>query len=477
MKSHSNLLSLGFVLLFVLLTTPPLHAITDRATVAVVDSGTDFEHELLSGHELTNKNEIPGNRIDDDRNSKVDDLVGWNFVDRYNRVFYREHLDSYSPVAYRLLEIIGNKQAGKEKSGDQAYWDKHIAQLGEEQRTLLINHLNSFGQYLHGTHVAGIVAQQSGTLNILSARVFADEPPPEYSAPADFTLRAKKDKKDKDKKGGGWTNLVYRLLAALNSGVFDQVAVYLNEREIDVANYSLGVPLQAIARALLAAKGIKDPTPQQLSEETKRAYAKYESYGKKWMAKSPNTLFVIAAGNDGSNNDLLPTFPANIDAANSITVAATRDNMELADFSCYGATTVHVAAPGVAIEASVPSKDNRTVLPMSGTSMAAPIVSGVAGRMKELNPRLTPADMKSILMGTVDKKAWLRSKVISEGVVNAERAYYAARSAASMTVAAAIAQARANVPDAQPLLKVMRTMSHPARHDNGLSEAARHLVF
>lgn len=465
MKSH--LLILSFALLV------PLDSMA--ANIAVVDSGVDFAHTELAGREMINAGEIAGNRVDDDRNGKVDDLVGWNFVDRYNRVFFREHLPDYSPVVYRLLEIIGRQQAGKSRPTDQVYWDKHVTNLSDEQKLVLINHLNSFGQYAHGTHVAGIVAQHAPHARILAARVFGDEPPPEYVAPADF-LNPLIGKDGKKKDGASWTSIVYKLLAAVNAGVFDQVAVYLNEQKVDVANYSLGVPLQMIAKALLAARGIDAPTPEQLSAETKRAYANYEPHGKKWIGKAPNTLFVIAAGNDGTDNDALPTFPSNVRMPNSISVAATLDYTELADFSCFGATTVDIAAPGVAIDSSVPNADNRSILPMSGTSMAAPIVAGVAGHVKALNPKLTPVDIKTILMGTVDKKTWLKGKVISEGIVNSERAYDAAKRSVSIPLAEAVAMANRTIRDVHSGV-VVRPAALEMTDDGGMSEFARRLVF
>lgn len=443
------------------------------ATIAVVDSGTDFEHAWLAGRQYINAKEIAGNRVDDDRNGKVDDIVGWNFVDRYGQVFFRDHLETYSPVVYRLMEIVARKQSGKSTARDQAYWDKHVTGLSADKRNLLIAHLNSFGQYTHGTHVAGIVTQHASDSQILSARVFADDPPPDYIAPTDFlgTLA-------KDKQKGSWTSLVYKFMAALNAGLFDQVSEYLKERRVDVANYSLGVPLQTIARGLLAAKGISDPTPEQLSEETLRAYAKFEPYGKKWMSRASQTLFVVAAGNDGTDNDRFPTFPANIDMPNSITVAASLDYAGIADFSCYGAKSVHIAAPGVAIESSVPSLNNRTLLPMSGTSMAAPLVAGIAGRIKDLNPKLSASEVKAILMGTVDKKPWLKGKVISEGVVNPDRAYLAARLSASTSITAAIASAREDVRDVMPDFVASPSEGRlKSATDNGLSEFARALVF
>jgi len=451
------------------------------ARVAVVDSGTDFEHVDLAGKILLNSKEVPGNRVDDDRNGKVDDVVGWNFVDNYNRVFFSEHLENYNPIVYRIMEVVARRQSGKATPSDQAFWEKTITNLSAEQRRVLIAHLNSFGQYIHGTHVAGIVAAEAPEAPIMSLRVFADQPPPEYAADSArlMSLVSPVPNLRRDLTNGGssmsWTSLVYRLLAAVSSGMFDQAAKYLNEQQIDVANYSLGVPLQVIARALLAAKGVKEPTPEQLSQETWRAYRQYESYGKKWMSAAPNTLFVVASGNDGTDNDVLPTFPSNVDVPNSIRVAASLDYAGLADFSNFGVKSVDVAAPGVAIDSTVPSLDRKARLPLSGTSMAAPYVAGVAARIKQINPRLTPAEIKMVLMETVDKKDWLKGKVVSEGVVNAERAYQAAADTRIMDLARAIAKSKSIVMDVKP--KVLPKAQNFFVSDELLDEAAQQLVF
>jgi subtilisin family serine protease len=66
-------------------------------------------------------------------------------------------------------------------------------------------------------------------------------------------------------------------------------------------------------------------------------------------------IFCAAAGNDGSNNDTYPQYPANYPCSNIISVAASRLNDTLANFSNYGSNTVHLAAPGRQIYSSVPT--------------------------------------------------------------------------------------------------------------------------
>src|SRR5262249_12138995 len=89
-------------------------------------------------------------------------------------------------------------------------------------------------------------------------------------------------------------------------------------------------------------------------------------------AARPNLL--PGAGNDSTNNDLIGFFPANFDAPNVISVAATDPNDNLASFSNYGPTTVDIAAPGVDILSTFPDGQYGF---SSGTSMATPHVTGV----------------------------------------------------------------------------------------------------
>src|SRR5205085_5065336 len=83
-------------------------------------------------------------------------------------------------------------------------------------------------------------------------------------------------------------------------------------------------------------------------------------------------LFVVAAGNDSDNNDIFPSFPANYDAPNIISVAATDRFDARSSFSNFGARTVHVAAPGSLVLSTTP---NNTYDFYYGTSMATPHVT------------------------------------------------------------------------------------------------------
>lgn len=126
-------------------------------------------------------------------------------------------------------------------------------------------------------------------------------------------------------------------------------------------------------------------------------------------------LFVAAAGNDGTNNDANPQYPANYNPPNVISVAAVDQNDRLASFSCYGATTVDVAAPGVSIYSTTPG--NRYAI-YSGTSMATPFVTGVAALAWAADPTASVAEVRNAIIAGADRVASLSGKVAS-GVLNA----------------------------------------------------------
>lgn len=132
-------------------------------------------------------------------------------------------------------------------------------------------------------------------------------------------------------------------------------------------------------------------------------------------ARDADSLFVAAAGNDGSNNDQAPTFPANYAVDNVLAVAAIDNRGELADFSNYGVSTVHVAAPGVNVLSTTPNG----LKYFSGTSMATPHVSGIAGLVAAYNPGITYADLKNKIVSTARKTRTLEGRVRSGGIANA----------------------------------------------------------
>ncbi len=115
---------------------------------------------------------------------------------------------------------------------------------------------------------------------------------------------------------------------------------------------------------------------------------------------SSDMLFVVAAGNDGTDLETSPSYPASYDLDNVISVANIRYDGELDPTSSYGAASVDLAAPGSYILSTTPGG---TYSYMTGTSMAAPMVSAAAAMVYSAFPNATLADVKDILLASVQK--------------------------------------------------------------------------
>lgn len=131
-------------------------------------------------------------------------------------------------------------------------------------------------------------------------------------------------------------------------------------------------------------------------------------------------LFVAAAGNSGTNNDTSANYPSNYECTNGgtrgwdcvVAVAATDRNGALASFSQFGASTVDLGAPGVAITSTVP---NNSYASYDGTSMASPHVAGAAALCASMDPTLSAPAIRSALMGSAAPTAALNGRSVTGG--------------------------------------------------------------
>lgn len=164
------------------------------------------------------------------------------------------------------------------------------------------------------------------------------------------------------------------------------------------------------------------------------------------ITSHPNTLYVVAAGNAGTNNDnaSTPFYPCDIAAANLICVGASDASDNPASFSDYGRNSVSLFAPGVDILSTWLSDTTdlgcsvaipcATTAYESGTSMATPMVSATLALMLSANPNLTSAQLKADLLATVTPVSALASLSVSGGVLNAGAAVNAVTPAAAPAV-------------------------------------------
>jgi len=126
-------------------------------------------------------------------------------------------------------------------------------------------------------------------------------------------------------------------------------------------------------------------------------------------------VFVAASGNDSNNNDITPVYPASYDCSNIISVAATDQDDNLANFSNYGINTVDLGAPGVSILSTVP---NNTYNYYDGTSMAAPFVTGAVAIVSSFFPGYNVSQKIQKILSSVDKIPSLNGKVKTGGRLN-----------------------------------------------------------
>jgi cell wall-associated protease len=397
------------------------------ATIAVIDSGLDYKHEMIVPNLWTNPNEVRDRR-DTDGNGYQDDIHGWNFAEQNSEIIDYKYLGTFSPDCKKFFDIQG-KIFLKEATEEEINWLKT-----KVQDKKFISEMGKFGNFIHGTHVAGISIRETNS-KVMGIKLI----PTEIKPFIDQALTQKTSKR--------WALLTqtFDALAREQMKMLTEIARFVAFHKTDVANGSFGTGFNQ-------AKMITDNAFRLLffrapkEDESNRAARMFidalVSHGQTFVAAAPNTLFVFAAGNDGSSNDDLGTSPANIKADNVISVGATYKDEFFAPFSNYGVNTVDVAAPGMLIDSAIPGND---YLQVSGTSQAAPYVAALAARIKEVNPALRPVEVKNILMGTVDKKKFLADRVASGGMVNNERALFAADLSRTVPLGTAISRANTSV--------------------------------
>jgi len=129
--------------------------------------------------------------------------------------------------------------------------------------------------------------------------------------------------------------------------------------------------------------------------------------------------FIAAAGNSSVNNDRSPHYPSSYNLPNVISVAALDRNDQLASFSNYGLKSVAVAAPGVDILSTWLGNSYEE---KSGTSMATPVVAGVAALIVAKEPGITVDELRTRIVAASDPIVALKGKVGSGGRINASKA-------------------------------------------------------
>jgi subtilisin family serine protease len=407
--------------------------------VGIVDSGVDIEHEDLKSVIWTNKKEIPGNKIDDDKNGYVDDIYGWNFLGNitkenyeYERIINNKKLvdeatylkakaindgkiEEANQTKFQIeLALNGTKKADETLTkllGKPTYTAEELDKIESNDQEVLQSVAIMKQMLAYGLSVADLKKEiekelesyikiQSGeNLKTNYRKILGDDPDNIKD-----TKYGDNNVMGPDKEEILHGTHVAGIVAQVRNnkfggdGIANNVQILTVRAVPDGDEYDKDIALGIRYAVDNGAKVINGSFGKAFSPHKQWVYDAIK------YAESKDVLIVHAAGNDAKDIDKEDNFPNDSDdkvnefADNMITVGAL--NYEygtnvVADFSNYGKLNVDVFAPGVKIYASTP---NNTYQFLQGTSMAAPNVAGVAALIRSYYPTLTAKQVKHILM-------------------------------------------------------------------------------
>jgi len=430
--------------------------------VAVIDGGVDTAQEDLIGHIWTNTKEIPGNGLDDDHNGYVDDIHGWNYIGgRDGKNIIIESYES-SREYFRLKNEAGNK--GNPLTKADSLYRERVYRYFQKDSLQQAKTVYMLAQVIPQMRMADSILKKNLAKDSVYARDVMEYQPSDtaftlvkkntlmyfskYGITPDMSLGRFIDEAEKYLNSSK-----YKIKDISNDPNAQRKEIVgddynnLNDRNYGNNNVSAGNPSHGthVAGIIAATRnnGIgMDGIDEQVSIMALRAvpdgderdkdvalairyavdngakiinmsFGKYFSPGKKWVdeavqyAEAHDVLIIHAAGNESRDMDSIPHYPipvyekAGRNSCCYITVGANAggpDSLVLARFSNYGKKEVDLFAPGVKVYSTLPANQYAAY---SGTSMAAPVVTGIAALLLEYYPLLSAGQLKYILMHSV----------------------------------------------------------------------------
>jgi subtilisin family serine protease len=249
-----------------------------------------------------------------------------------------------------------------------------LSTLKPDEYRAAIEEIMLAGNWIHGTHVAGIAAGGNPYARIAVARI-------EFG----HTLRP--------------DPCPSRELAERDARNIQAYVDFMRKHGVRVVNMSWGGSVKGIEEELeLCGIG---KTPEERKVLAREYFELQKNALAKAFASAPEILFVAAAGNENSDSTFAEAIPAAIAAPNLLTVGAVDKAGDEASFTSYGPTVI-VHANGYQVESVIPGGEK---LAESGTSMASPQVANLAGKMLAVNPALKPSEVIAVIRDTADKTA------------------------------------------------------------------------
>jgi subtilisin family serine protease len=258
---------------------------------------------------------------------------------------------------------------------------KTLGSMPPDQLAPFLKQLNFLGQWMHGTHVAGIATRGNPAARIVVAQFYDSLPDIPFAPSEEWANKFKAD--------------------------FQQVGDYFRINNVRVVNMSWGDDVSEIEQWLTKTSTEKDPAARK--QFASAIYKIWREAVENGIRSAPNTLFVCAAGNSDSNAGFLGDVPASLHLPNIIAVGAVDQAGEETSFTSYGDTVI-VDADGFQVESYVPGG---TRLKFSGTSMASPNVVNLAAKLIALDPSLTPEQTIALIKQGADRSADGRRNLIN----------------------------------------------------------------
>ncbi len=363
--------------------------------VAVIDAGVEIDHSALHGMIWENEDELPNNALDDDRNGKIDDMVGWNFLGE----------TSFAPFAITRIvanveqQLIDGANIRSEEEDDQYLVIKKLY----DERTIKVNEAY---EQLAGLYNSG----EKGP--IIEPLYNGRRRQKEYHYNPSFNPREVigDDPKNINDSDYGDNNVLPRRPGEMHGT--HVMGIIVNVTKKFNTDFKM-MPIRAIPKGdeydkdvALAIRYAVDNGAGVINMSFGKPYSEYSEwvYEAIEYAAKKDVLLVHGAGNDAFDLDTVMVYPNDHKGSglefvsNYLNVgASTRfyNKKLVAPFSNYGKRNVDIFAPGVAIYSAVLGDGYDY---NNGTSMAAPLVAGVAAVIRSYHPGLSAAEVKQILM-------------------------------------------------------------------------------
>ncbi|QEC53988.1 subtilase family protein [Anseongella ginsenosidimutans] len=463
----------------------------DTVIVAVIDGGVEVDHEDLLGRIWVNPEERKGNEKDDDKNGYTDDIYGWDFIGGKNGTDVNQDNLEVTRLVREMAPTYEGADTSNFNAEQKAAYRKYVS-MKEIVNTELSEAKDGFENYNSFYQVLEAFAEKIGKEEITREDLQNYQPVGEYDETVksvvlqnlDETGLSFKDFMANVKEGveyfGGKVKYHYNVdfdpRYIVQDNYNDPRQRYYGNNEVEGPDARHGTHVAGIiAASRTNNKGIKGvagpvkimairtvPDGDERDKDVANAirYAAENgakvinmSFGKAYspekevvdeavkFALSKDVLLVHAAGNDGSNVDAKPNYPSPYFQDSSekagawIEVGASTwmgGEKLAAEFSNYGAERVDLFAPGYRIRSTVPGSSYEE---LDGTSMASPVVAGVAALVRAYYPELsavqvkqalvssvTPVDWEVIKPGTENELVKMTDLCISGGIVNAYKA-------------------------------------------------------